>query len=110
MINWQRITELRDEVGDDDFFEVVDLFLEEVDEVISRLKSMPDPSRFEQDMHFLKGSALNLGFNALASKCATYENSAASGNAQEVDPAEVIAIYESSKSEIRESFRTLEAA
>ena len=30
MIDWQRVNELRDEVGAEDFEEVVDLFLEEV--------------------------------------------------------------------------------
>ncbi len=65
MIRWERVNELRDEVGADDFKEVVDLFLEEVEEVIERLRDSPDPTRFEEDFHFLKGSALNLGFGAL---------------------------------------------
>ena len=62
MIDWERVADLRSEVGEDDFFEVVDMFLEEVEEVIDRLTSSPEPARFEDDLHFLKGSALNLGF------------------------------------------------
>ena len=33
MIDWKRVRELRDEIGEEDFSEVVDLFLEEVEEV-----------------------------------------------------------------------------
>ena len=33
MISWERVNELRDEVGQEDFLEVVEIFLEEVDEV-----------------------------------------------------------------------------
>ena len=38
MIHWPRVVELRDEVGPEDFDEVVDLFIEEVQEVIERLQ------------------------------------------------------------------------
>ena len=31
MIDWTKVTELREEIGDEDFQEVVELFLEEVD-------------------------------------------------------------------------------
>ena len=61
MICWERVNELREEMGADDFQEVVGLFLEEVEEVLVRLQSNPDPAAYEQDMHFLKGSAMNLG-------------------------------------------------
>ena len=62
MIDWSRVDDLRDEVGDEDFREVVDLFLDEVDEVIERMKHHPTHSSIEKDLHFLKGSSLNLGF------------------------------------------------
>lgn len=110
MIDWMRVTELREEVGDEDFFEVVDLFLDEVDEIIDRLRKTPDPTRFEQDMHFLKGSALNLGFGALGRICANYENSAAAGKVQEINPSEVVTVYESSRKELTDSFESLVAA
>ena len=86
------------------------MFLEEVDEIVTRLRRAPDPKLFEQDMHFLKGSALNLGFRALGKICASYENSAAAGNVQEVKPREVVAIYESSRNELLACFQALEAA
>ncbi len=69
MISWERVRELRDEIGEDDFCEVVDLFLEEVEEVLARLRAEPNPASYEADLHFLKGSALNLGFQALGALC-----------------------------------------
>lgn len=42
MINWKRVNELRDEIGPEDFAEVVELFLEEVEQVIDKLREAPD--------------------------------------------------------------------
>ena len=79
MIDWPRVMELREEVGAEDFNEVVDLFLDEVQEVITRLRNDPDPAQFEADFHFLKGSALSLGFAALSALCETGESRSAAG-------------------------------
>lgn len=98
MIDWQRVRELRDEVGDDAFAEVVDLFLEEVSEVVDRLRTCPDPDRYEEDLHFLKGSALNLGFDDLGRLCQAGESAAADGRAHEVDLAAVLESYDRSRS------------
>lgn len=67
MIDWQKVRALRDEVGEDGFAEVIDLFLEEVE---LRLGTLGNPTRdFADDMHFLKGCARNLGFSRLAQLC-----------------------------------------
>ena len=58
MIDWDRLKELRDEVGAEDFDEVVELFLDEVEGVMDRLRDSPDVDTLEEDLHFLKGSAL----------------------------------------------------
>ena len=97
MIDWERVADLRSEVGEDDFFEVVDLFLEEVEEVIDRLTSSPEPARFEDDLHFLKGSALNLGFRHFSAVCQIGEKLAAVGKGDQVDIATVLASYRESK-------------
>ena len=97
MIDWERVDQLRDEVGAEDFAEVVDLFLEEVDEVIARLSDAPDPLRHERDLHFLKGSALNLGFAALAALCEAGERAAAAGRADTVEIAPVLECYSRSR-------------
>lgn len=94
MIRWERVNELQEEVGAEDFKEVVELFLEEVEEVIDRLRVSPDASRFEEDFHFLKGSALNLGFEALGDLCQIGEKQPGL-----VDVRGVVATYEASKVE-----------
>jgi HPt (histidine-containing phosphotransfer) domain-containing protein len=98
MINWDRVNELRDEIGPDDFQEVAEMFLEEVEEVISRLKSSPNPETYEEDMHFLKGSALNLGFADFSDLCQIGEKAAADGRAKTVCLEQIFATYDTSKS------------
>jgi len=65
MIEWQRVNELRDEVGNDDFPKIVTVFLDEVDEVIARITIRIT----QEDMHFLKGSAWTLGFSDTGTLC-----------------------------------------
>lgn len=65
LINWTRVHELREEIGDDSFDEVVTLFLDESDSVIARGGAGFTPD----DLHFLRGAALNLGFAELAAAC-----------------------------------------
>lgn len=97
MINWKRVNELRNEVGQEDFLEVAEIFLEEVDEVVARLRASPDPATYEDDLHFLKGSAMNLGFEALSQICQTGEKKAASEDAKSVDMTAVLSVYDQSK-------------
>ncbi|MGR3623186.1 Hpt domain-containing protein [Pseudophaeobacter sp.] len=96
MIDWPRVKELKDEIGPDDFAEVVELFLEEVEEVVGKLRS-GDRSQLEQDLHFLKGSALNLGFEDFSQLCQIGERQSAEGDAQGVDLAEILDKFETSK-------------
>nr|WP_071973484.1 Hpt domain-containing protein [Sulfitobacter alexandrii] len=79
MIDWQQVRGLRDEVGEDDFIEIVTLFVEEVEALIVRLRQAGCCQAVEQDLHSLKGSALNLGFSALSALCQRGEASAARG-------------------------------
>lgn len=97
MINWQRVNELRDEVGAEDFQEVVDLFLEEVEEVTNRLATNPEPETLMSDLHFLKGSALSLGFVAFSDICEKGEVASARGAADTVDVPEILTTYQTSK-------------
>lgn len=97
MIDWLRVAELRSEIGEDDFGEVVELFLEEVEEVIARLRTGTPESALGSDLHFLKGSALNLGFRDLSDICAAGEKQAATGNAAAVNVAQVIETFVGSK-------------
>lgn len=96
-IDWARVAELREEVGAEALEEVVELFLEEVEAVTDRLAATPDPDRLEADLHFLKGSALNLGFAEMAALCAAGETAAARGRGTEVEVAALLACYAVSK-------------
>ncbi|CUH86524.1 TMAO reductase sytem sensor TorS [Phaeobacter sp. CECT 5382] len=96
MIDWPRVKELRDEVGPEDFDEVVDLFLEEVEEVIAKLRD-GDRAQLEQDLHFLKGSAMNLGFDDFSQLCLAGERKSAQGEAGSVDLIEIVDKFEVSK-------------
>jgi HPt (histidine-containing phosphotransfer) domain-containing protein len=95
MIDWSRVGELRSEVGEEAFDEVLELFLEEVDEVMARLSASPDPARLAADLHFVRGSALNLGLEQFCAICQDLEHRIAEGNAVELDA--LIRCYDDSK-------------
>ncbi len=99
MIDWARVEELRSEVGEDDFAAVAEIFFEEVEEVIADLKANPDESRYQARLHFLKGSALNLGFATLAELCKTGEHASAEGRSEEVELSRIFDAYDMSKAQ-----------
>jgi histidine phosphotransfer protein HptB len=96
MIDWDRVNELRSEIGEDDFDEVVTLFLEEADDVIAKITVLSGAKPLEADLHSLKGAALNLGFEEFAALCQEGERRAAAGST-EVDLELVRQIYAASK-------------
>ena len=97
MIDWQRIEDLKQEIGAEDFAEVVALFLEEADEVVARLPQATTAKVMESDLHFLKGSALNLGFTDLAQICQSGERRAAAGET-DLPLEQVQTVYATSRS------------
>ncbi|MBL4769295.1 MAG: Hpt domain-containing protein [Rhodobacteraceae bacterium] len=97
MIQWTRVNELRDEIGAEDFDEVVDLFLEEVEEAIQDLSPDSTANQMEQHLHFLKGSALNLGFQTFSDLCQNGERKSARGETGSIDLAAIIDGFERSK-------------
>ena len=80
MIDWDRVRELQDEIGKDEFAEVVTMFLDEADEVLTRITPAGGAALLRDDCHFLKGAALNLGFASLAHLCQTAERRAKDGD------------------------------
>jgi HPt (histidine-containing phosphotransfer) domain-containing protein len=96
MIAWDRVNELRSEIGDDAFTEVVMMFLEEADEVIARISVEAGAKALESDLHFLKGAALNLGFAEFAGLCQDGERQAAGGDTK-IDLARACSSYQASK-------------
>ncbi|MBK5947089.1 histidine kinase [Rhodobacter veldkampii DSM 11550] len=99
MIDWNRVAELREEVGAMGFSEVLDLFLEEVEGVLDTLGAQRD--RLGEDLHFLKGSAWNLGFASFGVLCQAGERLLATGRA-EVDIAAIRDCYARSKAQFME--------
>ncbi|WP_243613470.1 Hpt domain-containing protein [Shimia aestuarii] len=97
MIDWRRIDELRGEIGEDDFGEVVEIFLEEVEEGIGRLRAHQTNEELAAHLHFLKGSALNLGFQSFSTLCQAGETAATEATGIEVDLVALEACYEQSK-------------
>lgn len=85
MIDWNRAAVLRAEIGADDFDEVAALFLQECDDTIAALCAAGHAG--PESLHFLKGAALNLGFDALARLCAEGEES------RPPDPARIATVY-----------------
>ena len=98
MIDWKRVSELRDEVGAEDFDEVVDLFLLEVDEEIDQLTHELAPQKLSEKLHFLKGSALSLGFSEFSQRCAAAELEMAQTADAAVDIDGIISSYGASRS------------
>ncbi|CUH49911.1 Hpt domain-containing protein [Ruegeria atlantica] len=101
MINWSRVRQLRDEVGASEFDEVVQIFLDEVNEALTLLRNDTARTEFEQNLHFVKGSALSLGFETLAKLCQDGERQSAQGDSQAVDFANILSIFERSTAEFK---------
>lgn len=103
MIDWARVHELVDEIGAEDFSEVVELFLLEVEGAISMLsEAAGNPTVVEEQLHFLKGAALNLGFEALAQLCLKGEKAAAAGRPDVVSVDEVQEMYHTSRTQFEQ--------
>ena len=96
MIDWGRVIELREEVGPEEFEPVLELFIDEVEEIVMRL-SKDDPARLERDMHFLKGSAWNLGFTDFGALCQRGETAAARRHLDQIQVEEFVTCYSTSK-------------
>lgn len=93
MIDWSRVRELRDEIGADEFDEVVEIFLDEVETEIATLRDKSDPEHLEAQLHFLKGSAMNLGFQEFSDLCQKGEAAAGRDEAGKVDLREILDSY-----------------
>ena len=102
MIDWNRVTELRDEVGAEDFDEVVDLFLLEVDEEIETLQSDHTSDTLAQKLHFLKGSAMSLGFAEFSQLCAESEKQIVVEGVDKIDVASLLGSYGASRAHFME--------
>ena len=99
MIDWSRVRDLQDEIGAEDFAAVVEIFLEEVDATVTDLDRDRHACALEAQLHFLKGSALNLGFRHFSVLCQEGETAAARGNAHAIDIDRILESYRASRRE-----------
>jgi HPt (histidine-containing phosphotransfer) domain-containing protein len=97
MIDWKRVDELREEIGSDGFIEVADMFLDEAEGAVKALVSGLPDTEVEGQLHFLKGSALNLGLSELAAICQEGERRAAVGHAALIDMVQVASVWKASR-------------
>jgi len=110
MIDWDRIRTLRDDIGKDDFPDVVELFVEEVSEMIEDLRKTPKLETLGAELHALKGSALNLGFETFAQLCQEGETAAINGTPETVELSPIIGCYDASKIEFLEGLEDINKA
>lgn len=96
MIDWERLAEVREEVGEDDFDEIIELFLEEVEETLAQLHQTQNLTTTRALLHSLRGSALNMGFENFAQVCGRGEKPAEQ-QAAAVDTANIEEYYQTSK-------------
>lgn len=96
MIDWTQVDELRKDMGDS-FAEVVEVFLQEVEDAIGRLDRAAPAAETAAELHFLKGAALNLGFTTFAALCTEGEEKANTGKVAENDLDAVRGCYRNSR-------------
>lgn len=68
MIDWERVLEMRGDVGDAEFRPILELFLDEIETVVFRLPGN-DRAQTVADFHFLTGCARSLGFRRFSQVC-----------------------------------------
>lgn len=89
IVDWARVRELHDEIGAEDFDDIAEMFLDEVAEAIENLAAAETAQNMEADLHFIKGSALNIGFASLATIAAEWEAKVRDNEANSV-PVELV--------------------
>jgi HPt (histidine-containing phosphotransfer) domain-containing protein len=110
MIDWKRVQILHQEVGAEDFDEILELFLEEVEGVIVDLPNQMKQVAIGESLHFLKGSALSVGFSRFSELCGTGEAAAANGEVGTIDIDEITQVFDTSKQALLAGLPQLNAA
>lgn len=107
LIDWTVLTALREDIGEEDFAEVAHVFVAEMEEKLRELRHDPGRAR-EEDFHYLRGSAANLGFSAMVGACTAAESACASGTPPDLDA--VVRAFSSALAEARRTLPDLDAA
>ncbi len=93
MIDWAHVAGLCADFGEEEFAEVVALFMAEVQEGLGRLAMADTPDAHRLAFHFLKGAALNLGFVDMAALTSAGEENATRGTDFRHEKEQVLALF-----------------
>ncbi|WP_417250115.1 Hpt domain-containing protein [Celeribacter sp.] len=85
MIDWACVRTLMNEIGEEDFDDVIPLFLQEMDATVAKLAASKDRGTLAETLHFLKGASLNLGFGIFSGMCVAGEAACKNGSSEQVD-------------------------
>ena len=99
MLDWDRIAELREDVGEENFAEVLVLFVEEVAAALDAL-GVNDQAALAATLHSLKGSAMNIGLSRVGALCLEGEASLRADPLASLDIAEIRSAFDASRTEI----------
>lgn len=99
MVNWDRVRTLQEEVGAEDFTEIIELFFSEVENVVEALPYVEGDKALADQLHFLKSGALNLGFDTLSTLCTQGEVAANQGRTDDIDIALIQQSYHGAKAQ-----------
>ena len=106
-VDLDRLASLRDDIGAEDFADVVLLFFAEIGDKLEQMHK-DSATLTADDFHFLRGSAANLGFTAMVAACERAEADCAIGRTP--DLAAVSDCYNSALFETRAQVPELTAA
>lgn len=101
MIDWNRIAELRGEICDDGFAEVLGLFFEDADDAVAKLQSTSDPVLLAEVLHSLKGSAQNLGLSEVSTLCLKEETRLVRADATLIDTGSIVTALMTARRELQ---------
>jgi HPt (histidine-containing phosphotransfer) domain-containing protein len=94
----------------DDFDEIVEMFFDEIEPVITRLPDVDAAPTLAGDLHFLKSGALNLGFERFAALCSAGEAAAEQGQTKAINIPQLLEVYATSKNQFLSGLAQLNAA
>lgn len=97
MIDWNRVRQLRFELGEAEAATLAQDFLAEMAERLEHLDQTPGAVAL--DLYHLRGASLNLGFAKLAARCLAYEMQLWHGDPQPVDQSVLSGLFDATKAE-----------
>lgn len=95
MIDWNRVLQLREEVGEDAFAGLAAAFLAEIEDRLAQLGRQPE--QLPGDLHYLRGAALNLGFARFSALLLAEEMRLRHGDAGRVGRDDLVGTFRDSR-------------